>query len=93
MDRSDLLLQAGISIAAAAIFLLTFSSRVAFGDAPESVAGVRTLGVLHPPGYPTYVGAAHLFARLVPVGSWTLRVNLFSLVCAALTVGIVFRIA
>lgn len=82
-----------MSIAAAAVFLTTFSPDVAFRDAPESVAGVRTLGVLHPPGYPTYVGAAHLFGRLVPVGSWSLRVNLFSLICAALTVGTVFRIA
>jgi hypothetical protein len=66
---------------------------VALGDAPESVAGVKTLGVLHAPGYPSYVLLAHAFAKVVPIGDWALRVNLFSLVCAALTVAAVFLLA
>ena len=84
---------AGVAVAAAVVFLTTFSTHVALGDAPESVSGVKTLGVLHAPGYPAYVLAARLFADVVPVGGWAQRVNLFSLVCAALTIGVVYLLA
>jgi hypothetical protein len=63
------------------------------GDAPESVAGVRSLGILHSPGYPTYVLSARAFGTLVPVGDWALRVNLFSLVCAVITIVAVYFVA
>ena len=46
---------------AAVVYLTTFSSHVSLGDAPEAVAGVRSLGILHAPGYPTYVLAARAF--------------------------------
>jgi hypothetical protein len=82
-----------VTVVSGLVFLSTFSSHVALGDAPESVSGVKTLGVLHAPGYPAYVLAAREFAELVPVGSWALRVNLFSLVCAALALGAVFLLA
>jgi hypothetical protein len=82
-----------VVLGAAALFATTVSSHVALGDAPESVAGVKTLSVLHAPGYPAYVLAARAFTSIVPFGSWALQVNLFSLVCASLTVGIVYLIA
>ncbi|HEX4489879.1 MAG TPA: DUF2723 domain-containing protein [Acidimicrobiia bacterium] len=85
--------QGALTLIAAVLFASTFSSHVALGDAPESVAGVRTLGVLHAPGYPTYVLLAKAFGTVLPFGSWAFRVNLFSLVCAALAVGVVFRLA
>jgi hypothetical protein len=70
-----------------------FSSHVAQGDAPESVAGVRSLGILHAPGYPAYVLFGHAFGSIVAVGSWAFRVNLFSLVCATLLVAVVYLLA
>jgi hypothetical protein len=36
---------------------------------------------------------ARLFGTVVPFGTWAFRVNLFSLVCASLTIGVVFRVA
>jgi hypothetical protein len=54
---------------------------------------VKSLGVLHSPGYPTYVAFAGVFARVFAIGNWAARVNGFSLMCAALTVGVVFLIA
>jgi len=36
---------------------------------------------------------ARLFGTVVPLGTWAFRVNLFSLVCASLTIGVVFRVA
>jgi 4-amino-4-deoxy-L-arabinose transferase-like glycosyltransferase len=84
---------AGVAAAAAGLFSVTFSGRVAAGDAPESVAGVASFGILHAPGYPAYVLAAKVFSTLVPVGSLAFRVNLFSLVCATATVVGVYLVA
>jgi Protein of unknown function (DUF2723) len=75
------------AVASAVLFATVLSAHTALGDGPETVAGVSSLGVLHDPGYPTYVLAAHLFTLLVPFGDEAFRVNLFSLLCAALTVG------
>ncbi|MDQ1465748.1 MAG: hypothetical protein QOH10_163, partial [Actinomycetota bacterium] len=58
-----------------------------------SVTGVKTLGVLHAPGYPSYVAVANAFAKVVALGGWAARVNAFSLVCAALTIGAVYLLA
>jgi hypothetical protein len=69
-----------------ALFVTTFSSSVGLGDGPETVSGVRTLGVLHAPGYAIYVLVARIFANIVHLGSWSFRVNLFSVVCATLTI-------
>lgn len=75
------------------VFLSTFSTHVALGDSPESVAGIKALGILHAPGYPVYVIAARIFSTLLPFGSMAMRVNLFSVVSAALTATMVFLIA
>jgi hypothetical protein len=93
VDRADGWLAASVSGVAMLLFFSTFSSRAALGDAPESVAGVRSLGILHAPGYVTYTLTARAFGEVVRVGSWELRVNLFSLVCATLTVAGVFFLA
>ncbi|MEE9198573.1 MAG: DUF2723 domain-containing protein, partial [Dehalococcoidia bacterium] len=44
-------------------------------DSGELAAAVRTLGVPHPPGYPTYVLLGRLFAFL-PFGEVAFRTNL-----------------
>lgn len=93
LERTDVLFAGAAALVAGLLFLTTFSTHVALGDAPETVSGVRTLGVLHAPGYPSFVAVAHLFANAVPVGGWAARVNAFSLCCAALTVGAVSLLA
>lgn len=52
------------------------------GDGGELAAAAYTLGIAHPPGYPTYLLLAHSFTRL-PVGEVATRTNLFSACCAA----------
>ncbi|MDP8975937.1 MAG: DUF2723 domain-containing protein [Actinomycetota bacterium] len=84
---------AGVAVSAAGLYASTFSTHVAGGDAPESVAGISSLGILHAPGYPAYVLAGRLFTWLVPFGGMAFRVNLFSLVCAALAAAGVFLLA
>ncbi len=57
------------------------------GDGGELITAAMTLGVPHPPGYPTYVLLGRLLA-LLPVGSVVWRFNLFSAVCAAAAAGL-----
>ena len=54
------------------------------GDGGELAAAARTLGIAHPPGYPTYLLLAHVFT-LLPVGEVAVWTNLFSALCAATT--------
>ena len=77
-SRSDAIWATGVGVGALALYLSTFSSSVALGDAPESVSGIRSVGILHAPGYPAYVLLGRLWATVLPFGSWSLRVNLFS---------------
>jgi hypothetical protein len=53
-------------------------------DGGELATAAFTLGIAHPPGYPTYLLLAHAFTRL-PIGEVATRTNLFSACCAAST--------
>lgn len=65
---------------------------VAVLDTPMFQFVGRVLGVPHNPGYPFYVLVTHLFSYL-PVGSLAYRINLFSAICGAVAVALVFLIA
>jgi hypothetical protein len=58
-------------------------------DGGELITASFTLGVPHPPGYPTYVVLGKLVS-LLPLGTVAFRYNLFSAVCAALAAGLLF---
>jgi hypothetical protein len=55
-------------------------------DTPKFQYLGYVLGTAHSPGYPLYTILTHLPA-LVPIGSLAWRINLFSAVCGAITVG------
>lgn len=55
-------------------------------DGGELITAAVTLGVPHPPGYPSYVLLGKLFS-LLPVGTIAFRLHLFSVVSAALAAG------
>lgn len=57
-------------------------------DGGELAAAAYTLGIPHPPGFPTYVLLAHPFT-LLPIGEVATRTNLFSALCAAMSVSLV----
>lgn len=82
---------AALGALAIGAFASTITTHVGLGDAPESVAGVFSLGILHDPGYFAYVVAARLFSLGIPLGSMAWRVNLFSLVCSVGAVLVVAR--
>ena len=82
----DLAWGAATGVASAVLFATVITSHPALADASEAVTGVSSLGILHAPGYPAYVLVAKAFTLLVPIGTEAFRVNLFSLVCASLSV-------
>ena len=81
-----------VTLVAAGLYFFTAARDIVVGDTPELITAAVTLGVAHPPGYPLFTMLGHLFS-LIPAGSIPFRVNLLSVVCDALTIGIVFLIA
>jgi hypothetical protein len=86
LHRRDFIWAGLTGLVSAALFAVTLTGHAYLGDGPETIAGVSSVGILHDPGYPVYVIAAHLFTLVIPFGSEAFRVNLFSLVCGAVTV-------
>ncbi len=74
------------------VYLLTLAPGITWAhhsfDGGELITASRTLGVAHPPGYPTYLILAHFFSFL-PLGEIAWRYNLFSAVCVALAAAFV----
>lgn len=79
-------------IAAFILYLRTMPPTVLGGDSAEYQHMAYYLGVPHSTGYPLYILLAKLFTFL-PFGDVAYRVTLFSVVCAALTVPLVYAAA
>lgn len=78
---------------ALAVYVWTLAPGVvAEADTPMFQFVGRVLGVAHNPGYPLYVLLTAPIARL-PVGSLPWRINLFSAVCGAIAVALVFLVS
>jgi hypothetical protein len=95
-DPSLWLLAGGVGALALTVYVMTLAPGLTFAnsgtDGGDLISAARTLGVPHPSGYPTYTLLAWLFAQ-IPVGVIAYRVNLLSAVCAALAIGLFFRLA
>ena len=91
-DRSDWSGALILTFAAAILYFLTAARDIVVGDTPELITAAATLGVAHPPGYPLFTILGHLFT-LLPFGSIPFRVNLLSVMCDSLAVGVVYLIA
>src|SRR5947209_4345377 len=88
----DWLGAAVVTILSAVLYFFTAARDIVVGDTPELITAAVTLGVAHPPSYPLFTMIGHVFS-LIPFGSISFRVNLLSVVCDSLTVGLVFLIA
>jgi len=93
LERVDLAWAVGTWAISVALFATVLSPHPGLSDASESVAGVASVGILHAPGYPSYVLAARLFTWIIPFGDLAFRVGLFSLLCASLSVALVQLLA
>jgi hypothetical protein len=75
------------------LYVMTLCPSIYTFDSAELTAGAYSLGIVHPTGYPVYLMLAKLFSVIVPIGDIAYRVNLFSAVCAALTLVVLRRVA
>jgi tetratricopeptide (TPR) repeat protein len=89
----DRALAAALAAGALAVYAAGACRTIYVGDSGELVAAVHTLGIPHPSGYPLYVLAGKLWTVLLPIGSVAFRMSLFSALCAALAVGLVYLAA
>src|ERR1700746_1795048 len=80
---------AAVFVAASVLYSLPAARDIVGGDTPELITAAATLGVAHPSGYPLFTMLGHLLS-LLPFGSIPFRVNLLSVVCDALAVGVVY---
>jgi hypothetical protein len=80
------LVAAAVGLVSLGLYLATLAPGLTWAhdsaDGGELAASARTLGIPHPPGYPTYVLLAHPLTRL-PIGELAARTNAFSALCAA----------
>src|SRR5690349_5090212 len=91
-DRYNWLGALTVTLAAALLYFLTAARDIVVGDTPELITAAATLGIAHSPGYPLFSMLGHLFS-LLPFGSIPFRVNLLSVVCDSLAIGVVYLIA
>src|SRR3989344_3135524 len=80
-----LILVAGI------LYFLTLPKGIGFGDSGTMAAAAVSLGIPHPPGFPSYILLGYLFS-LLPIGSMLWRLQLLSLLPALGIVILVFMI-
>jgi len=84
----------GIFLASLGLYLSTVAPTLTWrnmgSDAGDLVTAAHTLGIPHPPGYPTYVLLLKPFSILVPIGDVAFRANLFSAILASITVLLLF---
>ena len=91
-----LLVGAVVWAASLGLYLSTLAPTLTWGynkigvDGGELLTAASTLGVPHPPGYPTYTLLLKLFATVVPVGDFAHRGNLLSAVLAAASVAMLY---
>jgi hypothetical protein len=55
----------------------------AYRDSGDLIASAASLGIAHPPAYPLYVLFGKLTILVIPFGSASYRMNVFSALCAA----------
>lgn len=89
--NSELLLALATSLIVLGVYLFSIAPDLTWANAApdgvELVTASATLGIPHPPGYPTYVILGKIFSWL-PLGTVAFRYNLFSAVATAGAAGI-----
>ncbi len=93
--KSDLLIAALLALASLVLYAATAAPSVAtlFDDSLEFQVVAPTLGIAHPSGYPLYTLLGKLATLLIPFRDAAGRLNLFSALCAAAAIGILYLVA
>jgi hypothetical protein len=74
-------------------YVITLAPTVTLWDAGEFITAAKVLGVPHPPGTPLFVLFGHVWAEVVPIGSYAWRLNLMSACFSAAGAGCYFLVA
>lgn len=91
--RAEVAALSGVTFLLALLgYAFTFARTVTLVDSGELILACKELGVAHPPGFPLYTLAGHLFT-LFPVGSVAARVAFFSAFFAAVSAALVTVLA
>jgi tetratricopeptide (TPR) repeat protein len=84
-DRMAFLVAAVVTFV---VYVWTLAPGVTLEYSGEFLTAAHTLGVPHPPGYPTWTMLAWLWQRIIPFGNIAWRVNLMSACFGALAAGL-----
>ena len=84
----------GFSLGVLALYVVTLAPSVAtvFNNSLEFQVVLPSLGIAHPTGYPLYTILGWAFSH-IPLQDLAYRVNLFSALAGAATVGVLFLVA
>jgi len=72
------------------LYLHTANPLFRFSDGGELATASHNLGVAHPTGYPFFLMGQKLWSFVLPIGNPCFRANLFSAVCAAVTLALIY---
>jgi hypothetical protein len=81
-----------VAVVALLVYVRTLAPGVLPGDSAEFQTAAWNFTIVHPTGYPLYLLLGGLWDRLIPLEDPAYRLNLFSAVWSALTVGLVYLI-
>jgi hypothetical protein len=81
-----------VTLVVLAGYVASLAPTVTFWDAGEFIAATKILGIPHPPGTPLFVLMGHVWAALLPLGSWAYRTNLMSATFSAAGAGVWFLV-
>jgi hypothetical protein len=92
LTRSFNWLAIGVTLTAFTAYLRTLAPTITWrhggADSGDLAAAVATLGIAHPPGYPTYILLGRIWSWLPLGGGLAYRLNLLSATCAAAAAGL-----
>ncbi len=89
-DRS---ISLALFLTALIAYTRTLAPTLLQGDAALFQYTPHVLGVTYPTGYPVYIFLSKLWITLLPMGQIAWRMNLFSAVCASLTLPLFYAVA
>lgn len=91
MKRRDYIIAGAAAIGSFIYYLWQACPTFYFWDSAELAAAVAGQGIPHPPGFPLYLITAIVFDKIIPADAARATV-LFSVICAALSIGIFYLI-
>jgi len=91
--HADLVLTLGLTGIGFALYIATVAPSVLMADAGEFQFVPYIAGITHPTGYPLYTILGWLWTHCIPCRDVAYRMNIFSALWGAVTVGLIYQVA